>query len=262
MIKSYAKVNIFLKIVGKNNQYHNIFSRFMLVDNVYDEISFIKSYKNGFFIDGNFSCPLEKNTIYKAYQNILEYTNNKDIENYFKEYSISIKKNIPEFAGLGGGSSNSASFLKKINEELNLKLTIEELAKIGLKVGTDVPFFIYGYNSANVSGVGENIELFNEDKLKLDIITPKIKCDTAQVYKIFRDKFYKELSQNNKNLLKNIKSKDFLQEYDLNFANDLYQPAKYLQPKLEEYGIKNYFFSGSGSSFFKLQTYKDMNSIT
>jgi 4-diphosphocytidyl-2-C-methyl-D-erythritol kinase len=222
----------------------------MLIDNLYDEISFIKSNKNQFDIDGNFSCPLEKNTIYEAYKAILNYTNNKDIEQFFKEYSISIKKNIPEFAGLGGGSSNSATFFKMLNNKFNLKLTIQELAQIGLKVGADIPFFIYGYNSANVSGIGEIIKPFDENSLNLKIITPKIQCNTKEIYQIFREKFYKELDSKNKNLLENIKSVEFLEEYNIEFANDLYNPAKFLKPELKNYKKDGWFFSGSGSSFF------------
>ena len=69
---AYAKVNIFLKISGKRNNYHEIVSRFMIVKNIFDEIEFIKDYPNQFNLIGQFGCPTEKNTIYKGYLKLLK----------------------------------------------------------------------------------------------------------------------------------------------------------------------------------------------
>ncbi len=75
-----------------------------------------------------------------------------------------------------------------VNEICNLKLSKDELAEIGAEVGSDVPFFIYEFDSANVSGFGEVVEPFNEELLNLEIFTPKnIECDTGRVYKKYRE---------------------------------------------------------------------------
>ncbi len=246
-MKSFAKVNIALKIVGKRDNYHTIFSRFMRVKNLFDEIEFIKQDVSEFTIIGDFSCLMEQNTVYKAY-NLIK---NSEIEDFFKSHIVVIKKSIPEFSGLGGGSSNCATFLLMVNEVLNLGLSKSQLASIGVKVGADVPFFIYGYDSANVSGIGEVIENFNEDILDIEIFTPPIKCDTKAVYLEFSKNFYKEFKDIE--TLKKLTSKELLNQFDIEFLNDLYLPAVAINPKLKEYQKQNYYFSGSGSSFFYLK---------
>lgn len=247
--KSYAKVNIFLKIVGKKDDYHFIASRFVLVKNLFDEVSFIKRDTNNFTLEGKFSCSLEKNTIYKAYKELENYAGVKD---FFRKHIVKIDKNIPEFAGLGGGSSNCATFLNMVNKNCNLNLTKDELAVIGLKIGADVPFFVYEYNSANVSGIGEIVEKFEEDLLEIDVITPKIECNTGKIYNTFRDNFYKEIDSYKLKELFSKNSKDILKSFSIEEANDLFKPALLLSPNLKDYVKDNWFFSGSGSSFFKV----------
>ncbi len=247
--KSYAKVNIFLKIAGKRDSYHTLVSRFATVYKLFDIISFEKTNKNTFDIIGDFSCDLQSNTIYKAYSLLKDY---EGVEDFFKTYSVKVEKNIPEFAGLGGGSSNAATFMLMVNEYCNLNLSKDDLCKIALKVGADVPFFIYEYSSANVTGVGEIVEKFDEDILDIDTFTPKIKCDTGKIFTIFREKYYKEISQDEAKRLMNLKSLDILKELNIYEANDLYQSAIDSNIQLKKYEKENWYFSGSGSSFFKV----------
>ena len=138
--KSYAKVNIFLKISDKRDEYHELVSRFVRVHSLFDTISFVKSSRKAFCIIGNFSCNMETNTVYKAYKLLEKYDG---VEDFFKNYSVEVNKNIPEFAGLGGGSSNAATFLLMTNKYCNLNLSKDELSKIAIKIGADVPFFFY-----------------------------------------------------------------------------------------------------------------------
>ena len=246
--KSYAKVNIFLKIVGIRDNYHLIASRFVRVKNLFDTISFVKKDVDNFSIEGNFSCVLEKNTVYKAYKELEKFD---EVKEFFKKNIVKIDKNIPEFAGLGGGSSNCATFLNMVNEACNLNLNKEELAKIGSNIGADVPFFVYEFDSANVSGIGEIVEEFKEESLNIEVITPKIACDTGKIYKNFREKFYKELNKDEVKELFVTNSKDILKKFSINEANDLYFPALDLNSDLKKFEKDNWFFSGSGSSFFK-----------
>ena len=247
--KSYAKVNIFLKIVGLRDNYHLIASRFVRVKNLFDTISFIKKDVDNFSIEGNFSCILEKNTVYKAYKELEKFD---EVKEFFKKNIVKIDKNIPEFAGLGGGSSNCATFLNMVNQACNLNLSKEELAKIGSNIGADVPFFVYEFDSANVSGIGEIVEEFNEESLNIEVITPKIACDTGKIYKNFREKFYKELNKDEVKELFVTNSKDILKKFSINEANDLYFSALDLNQDLKKFEKDNWFFSGSGSSFFKI----------
>ena len=247
--KSYAKVNIFLKIVGLRENYHLIASRFVRVKNLFDTISFIKKDVDNFSIEGNFSCILEKNTVYKAYKELEKFD---EVKEFFKKNIVKIDKNIPEFAGLGGGSSNCATFLNMVNQACNLNLSKEELAKIGSNIGADVPFFVYEFDSANVSGIGEIVEEFKEESLNIEVITPKIACDTGKIYKNFREKFYKELNKDEVKELFVTNSKDILKKFSINEANDLYFSALDLNGDLKKFEKDNWFFSGSGSSFFKI----------
>ena len=250
--KSYAKVNIFLKIAGKRENYHELVSRFVRVKSLYDTIEFIpENPQNEFNLVGHFACDTKKNTIYKAFLALRD--NCPKIDAYFRVYSIKVNKRIPEFAGLGGGSSNAATFLIMANKLFKLHYSKEKLARIGAKIGADVPFFIYEYDSANVTGIGEIVEKFDEESLDFDVITPKVECNTGMIFNSFRDKFYKEISKEESEKLLKMKSLDILKEYNIKDANDLYLPAITTYAKLQDYAKKDWFFSGSGSSFFKVK---------
>lgn len=246
--KSFAKVNIFLKIAGKRESYHEIVSRFVRVHSLYDVVRFEKGSFKQFTLEGEFGCETKKNTIFKAYQEL--YRMYENIDELFKNYKVVVEKNIPEFAGLGGGSSNCATFLLMVNDLVNLHLSKEQLASIGAKIGADVPFFIYEYESANVTGVGEVVEKFDEEVLDIKTYTPKIECNTGAIFTKFRDEFYKEISQAEASKLLQLKSKDILKLLSIEEANDLYAPACKVYPQLKEIEKTQSYFSGSGSSFF------------
>jgi len=247
---SYAKVNIFLKITGTRENYHELASRFILVKSLYDELSFVQAEASDFSIEGNFDCPLEKNTIYKAYKELEKKV--PSIAGFFRTHKVKVEKNIPTHAGLGGGSSNAAVFLLLVNSELGLGLSKDALAKIGVKVGADVPFFIYGYESANVKGIGEVVDRFEEQVPKLEIIKSGVECSTADVFKNFRANFFKLTSNEDAQHLLSQKSIDLLHELTPNDANDLYESALSLCPNLEQMRNQEYFLSGSGGTFFKM----------
>jgi 4-diphosphocytidyl-2-C-methyl-D-erythritol kinase len=250
--KAYAKVNTFLKITGLRGDYHEIISRFMRVDDLYDELSFAKKESQDFEIIGNFSCTTAQNTIYKAYMALLKYTKSESLKNLMQSYAVKVDKNIPAFAGLGGGSSDAATYMKMCNEVLHLNLSIKELAEIGLEVGADVPFFIYGYDSANVSGIGEIVEKFDEPLLKFDVYTPKIEISTPKVYKSYRANFFAPIDEQEMQRLKKATSLEILNEFSATEANDLFNPALKEYPELQKAQKEGYYFSGSGSSFFKV----------
>jgi 4-diphosphocytidyl-2-C-methyl-D-erythritol kinase len=164
-----------------------------------------------------------------------------------------VAKKIPAFAGLGGGSSDAATYLKMCNEVLHLGLSQNELAQIGLSVGADVPFFVYGYKSANVSGIGEVVEEFKEDSLDFEVFTPKIKISTPKVYQIYRESFFAPIDGFQAQKLKETKSLQILQDMDAKEANDLFEPALQGYKELKLHYKKGWYFSGSGSSFFRVK---------
>ncbi len=252
--KSYAKVNIFLKIAGKRDSYHELISRFVRVLDLYDTITFEEYTSDEFILEGNFGCDTKKNTIYKAYTILAK--NYPVVEDYFKNHKVLVEKTIPEFAGLGGGSSNCATFMLMLNQACNLNLSKDQLSQTGATIGADVPFFIYEYNSANVTGIGEIVNKFDEPILDIEVVTPKIQCDTGAIFKDFRDNFYHEVSQEEANNLLSMNSIDILNKLSITEANDLYAPASNCYNDLKTYAKENWYFSGSGSSFFKVNGVK------
>ena len=252
MNKAYAKVNVFLKIVGIRENYHEILSRFILHKNLFDELSFIpKKTGYDFEIYGEFGCKLEQNTIYKAYVALCNAGYEKEVKELFLKKALHVEKNIPSFAGLGGGSSDAATFMHMVNQEAKLNLAEKQLAEIGLGVGADVPFFIYGYNSANVSGIGEKVELYEEKPLHVETFTPDIKCDTGLVYKQFRKNYKIDVDLAER--MSKMSSIELLSTYDDTILNDLFGASLSVYEGLENYRKSDWFFSGSGSSFFKVK---------
>lgn len=253
-IKAHAKVNIFLKITGHKDGYHTLLSRFMRVEDLYDTIAFVPSECERFTIEGCEGVPLESNTIYKAYKALNDYTGDLDILNFFYKHKVVVTKRIPSQAGLGGGSSDAAAFMRLVKEVCNLMLSTEELAKIGSTIGADLPFFIYNYPSANVSGFGEVVEPFDEEPLSLELYTPNIGCDTSMVYKTFKQHLLADIALCSFLGWDRLDSKTLLEMIaDPIILNDLYAAALIVYPELKEVTKEGWYFSGSGSTFFRIK---------
>jgi len=249
--RAYAKVNIFLKITGMRGEYHTLSSRFMQVKNLFDTLWFEEKATPEFEIRGNFDCEVHSNTIYKAYKYLLAVTRSDKLSTFFENHAVCVDKKIPSFAGLGGGSSDAATFLRMCNEELELGLSLNELAEIASHVGADVPFFVYGYESANVSGIGEVVERFDEPLIDFEIITPDIQISTPAVYRYYREHLYAPISSEEAARLESTPSRDILASMSPKEANDLYPAALACYSELSE--KVGWFFSGSGSSFFRIK---------
>ncbi|MDD5210996.1 MAG: 4-(cytidine 5'-diphospho)-2-C-methyl-D-erythritol kinase [Sulfuricurvum sp.] len=248
---AFAKVNIFLKITGKRGDYHTISSRFVRVNTLYDTLWFEDKENSEFEIKGDFNCPIKDNTIYKAYSVLLEATQSDKLIAWMQTHTLCVEKRIPSFAGLGGGSSDAATFLHMCNDILALGLTNETLAKVGSKVGADVPFFVYGYPSANVSGIGEIVEPFTEPSLEFEIDTPNVEISTPAVYQYYHQHLYAPISEDEAHRLEETASVEILKSMSPKEANDLYPSALGCYSALHEQ--EGWFFSGSGSSFFRLK---------
>jgi len=255
--RAYPKVNIFLKVVGIKGEYHLIKSRFQLVTTIWDTLEIREGSKFNFFID-RVNCPLRENLIFKAYNRLIKIY--PEFREWFIGKEIYLRKGIPEGSGLGGGSSDAAAFLRLVNKLGGFGLTLSQLAEIGAEVGKDVPFFIYGYKSANVSGLGEIVEPFEEEELELELFTPPIGCETGKVYRYYRTYFLnqpKGWERLKKSLEEGMRwertpSRELLEQYLPERLNDLLIPALSLYPKLSRYRQFG-FFSGSGSSFFRIK---------
>ncbi|WP_284335056.1 4-(cytidine 5'-diphospho)-2-C-methyl-D-erythritol kinase [Comamonas sp. NoAH] len=148
-----AKLNLFLHITGRRaDGYHLLQSVFMLID-WQDRLHFEKVQSAEVSRqDINPHAPqLPANDLCVLAAKALQ-----DATGCKQGVRISIDKHIPSQAGMGGGSSDAASTLLALNRLWNLNLSRCELAQIGIRLGADVPFFIYGEN-AWVEGIGEKI---------------------------------------------------------------------------------------------------------
>ncbi len=160
ILKSYAKINLFLRVVNKmTNGYHNLETLMSYID-LHDIITIRTNTKStpGLYITGPFarcmnqfsSKELNNNTVSRAI---------KMMHQKYKtpiDFDIVIHKNIPVGAGLGGGSGNAATVINFINDHYNLKLKPKELFEIGAQIGADVPFFLQN-KMALCEGIGEKI---------------------------------------------------------------------------------------------------------
>ena len=180
-LKSFAKINLGLEIVGKREDgYHNLKTIFQTI-NLFDTIE-IKENKSGKISLNGDDHSVEwnkKNTIFKAFDAIYR------AHNIHKGFDIFVKKKIPPGSGLGGGSSNAAVTLLFLNEYFNLKLNFNELIKISQKIGADVPFFLLG-GTVLGEGIGEKITLMDDlNEQLIGLVIPEIKVSTATIFSHF-----------------------------------------------------------------------------
>lgn len=179
--RSPAKINFRLDVLNKRNDGYHDLRMLNSAINLYDDIE-CTLIEKGIIVEceNDDTVPNgEGNIVYQVAKEILAYSN-KNIG-----VKIKIKKNIPSAAGMGGGSSNAATVLMGLNDMLRINLSKDKLAKIGLRFGADVPFFIHE-TPAIAKGVGEKIEKIKKmPKLPLILVTPNIKIHTKWAFEKF-----------------------------------------------------------------------------
>jgi len=176
VLRSPAKLNLFLHIVGRRpDSYHLLQSVFQLIDWC-DTLSLKAIPENEVRRIKPISGVLpEQDLVVRAARLLKEFCKVDD------GVEIDLQKEIPMGAGLGGGSSDAASALIGLNVLWNLKLSKETLASLGLQLGADVPFFIYGQN-AFVEGIGEKIQGIELEKHDFLVIFPNQGISTASIF--------------------------------------------------------------------------------
>jgi 4-diphosphocytidyl-2-C-methyl-D-erythritol kinase len=149
-IAAPAKLNLFLHIVGKRaDGYHLLQSVFALID--WCDMLHFETRNDGQITREDLSAPLPaQDLIVRAAQALQSVAATR------LGVHIAVDKKIPAQAGMGGGSSDAASCLLALNRLWELNLSLEQLSRIGLDLGADVPFFLAGRN-AWVEGIGEKI---------------------------------------------------------------------------------------------------------
>ena len=247
-ILSNAKINLGLHILEKlPSGYHNIETIFLPVKDLYDIITIIpRQKKNDVEIEVlNAEIPTEQNLCYKAYKLLARKTNLPGVK-------ITIEKNIPIGAGLGGGSSNAAFVLKALNSMAEKPLPLQELHNLAAQLGADVPFFLYN-KPMFATGTGTTLTPVSiKFKFKIKLNTPGIFSDTTKAYKNFT-----HFKKHKRSLAELIKEPP--NTWKNNIYNDLEEVVFGFFPELA--AIKEQFYSegafyasmsGSGSAIFGL----------
>lgn len=236
--KCNCKINLSLKIVGLKDGYHLLESIFCPI-NIYDEIEVELSSEDCVV---GMDIPQEKNIIYKTIKKI------KEIYGIKKSVKVSIKKNIPLQAGLGGGSSNAAFTILALNELFDLQLDTEEMINIGKEIGSDVPFFIINKPSF-VEGRGEKIKpLENFKKIYGILVFDDVFMSTKDVFEK-----YDQINDIDEKSENDLESAVFL----LNGG----EKVKKCKKTLLECGCEKALMSGAGGSVFGLCGKEDVDKI-
>tara|TARA_B100001059_G_C17711137_1_gene515547 strand:- start:1 stop:837 length:837 start_codon:yes stop_codon:yes gene_type:complete len=209
IIKSYSKINLTLRVNSKTrNGLHEIQTLYSWI-NLIDKIKIIKVKKNKEKI--SFKGPFAKlvkdknNSVYRVLKKLRELNL---ISNY---YSIEITKNIPVFAGLGGGTSNAAFILKHL---VKSKINNSLLNKLKKVVGSDLKLFFK--DQGFLKKLGTIIDIKKKYKFSFILIQPKIRCSTKEIYSRVKNFSVKE--KFNKNV---TKSKNTFLDYLSKSENDL-----------------------------------------
>jgi len=241
-IKSHAKINLALNIVGKTKTLHKIESIVSFLD-LHDEIRIkkINQKNNKIKFFGKFAKGIKsKNTVSELLKNIEKKKLFKD------KFQITIKKNIPSEAGLGGGSMNAASVLNFFIKKKLLKRK-KEILKIANAIGSDVVLGLYKKNLVLKSN-NEIKVIPSKKKFNILLVKPSFGCSTKKIYSKVK-KFYKpEFNTKIDNLMRS----DFLREKknDLEpIAIESYPKLKILKDFLEKLPNTEFVrMTGSGST--------------
>ena len=172
-----AKVNLFLHITGRRpDGYHLLQSVFRLID--LNDAIHIRVRNDGIIkrsidIAG---VPESHDLTIRAALLLQQFSGSQ------LGADIYVDKAIPMGGGLGGGSSDAATVLLVLNRLWGLNISRSQLMALGLKLGADVPFFIFGKN-AWVEGIGEKIQEISLNPAHYLILTPQIHVSTAEVFR-------------------------------------------------------------------------------
>lgn len=176
-VKAPAKLNLFLHVTGRRvNGYHELQSLFTLID-LTDTLHFVVR-DDGIIrrtndIEG---LDAEDDLVIRAAR-LLQQSAATPLG-----VDITLEKVIPSGAGLGGGSSDAATTLMSLNALWDIGLSQQELIDLGVQLGADVPFFIFG-QTAIAKGIGEQLQAFPLQPVYYLILRPNLAIPTPLIFK-------------------------------------------------------------------------------
>jgi 4-diphosphocytidyl-2-C-methyl-D-erythritol kinase len=257
-LKARAKINISLDVIGRrDNGYHDVLM-IMQTINLYDKLMLRKQKEDRITIHTNLHyLPTdERNLVYK-------------IIHYFKvTYQIEdgvyvdLYKMIPVAAGMAGGSSDAAQTIIGMNKLFQLKLSLDEMLKIGEQFGADIPYCII-QGTALASGLGEELEILDPfPKTYVLIAKPRFSVSTPAVYQRY-DQISHSEHPDTEALLDYIKAQD-IKGICQNLGNvlesvtiEMYPEIEQIKAKMLGFGAEGSLMSGSGPTVYGLFTDKN-----
>jgi len=259
ILNSYAKLNLYLEVINKRpDHYHNIKTVFERID-LADRIILKSRPDKKINLICNFPF-VPKDNLNLAFKSAKLLQDTFAVE---EGVDIKIIKRIPVGSGLGGGSSNAANVLLGLNKLWKLNLAPKKLVGLAKRIGSDVPFFIYGLPFALAELRGDKIsplKALNKVRLWHILVVPKIKVSTPTIYA----KWDKYSSKKNKRagltrpkydvkiLNLALRKRDFplLSETLFNSLEEitfkLYPRVRRIKETLKALGLKSILMSGSG----------------
>ena len=237
-IKSYAKINLALNVTGKKNKLHKIESIISFID-LHDLIYLkqINQKNHKVCFKGRYSKNINKiNTV----TSLLGLLDKKKLLNN-KKFEIKIIKNIPQEAGMGGGSMNAASLINFFIEKKIIRLKKKELVKLTSQIGSDVILGIKPNNTI-LSSSGRIKRYEKNINLHILIVKPTFGCSTKYIYS--------KIKSFSKPQFNPPKHKMFDTEYLKTLKNDLEKIAFKKHPKLKE--IKSFLLTTPNNRFVRM----------
>ncbi len=249
-LNSYAKINWFITIHSKKNNYHKLTSLISLI-NLNDEIGIRETKQNTSkcYFSGKFKLKVQSNTILKLLTLLkVSFPRLKD-----KNFNFYIKKNIPSGSGLGGASSNATAVFNYFVKKYKLKISKKDSKKLLEKIGKDCPLFL-NTKTKLIKSFGESyMEIKKNPRAQMLLIKPRFHLSTKSVFdkNIIFNPAIKLTEKRLTNLGEVIKVSNSL-------GNDLLTAALKVEPSLKR-TIKiiesltekeHYSMTGSGSTFF------------
>jgi len=231
-----AKLNLMLRITGRRDDgYHDLQTVFQLIA-VCDWLNFVVTDdKSISLVDGLVGVENKTNLVIKAAKLLQEKTEVK------LGVDINLKKVLPMGAGLGGGSSDAATTLMVLNFLWGTGLSIDELAELGLSLGSDVPVFIKG-SSAWAEGVGDKITPISLPERWYLVVNPEVHSSTKEIFT--HNRLTRDSSA--------ITIRDFLEGQT---QNDCLSVVREINKEFDRIyqqfsGFEKVFLTGTGSSMF------------
>lgn len=253
-IRAPAKINLFLRVVGRRKDGYHLLDTLMLPVSLYDELEIrrVNRAPRGTVARLAISCdhplvpPGEKNLAFAAAQLLLPRIDER------WAIDIQILKRIPVGAGLGGGSTDAAATLVGLNRLFKLGLSEARLEKLALSLGADVPFFVRA-QPARARGIGERLSPISRlARFWLVILYPGFPVSTARIYQSLAATLTK--TKVNTSIATSLKSPDTIPSLlhnDLEtVALKMHSGIRLLKNKLLREGAAGGLMSGSGSAVF------------